>query len=209
MTTDKPKRGAIAGIILAGGRSSRMGREKTVMTLAGRPMIAHVAERFGPQVASIAINALPGFSAHRNLPIVPDTLKDHQGPLAGILSGLRHFSAQTGYTHMASVAGDGPFLPLDLVGRLTTACPDGNTIAIAASDGHMHPVYALWPISVADDLETWLGNPDNRRVKAFFARHPTVTVAFAPETTSSGPRDPFFNVNTPEDFTRAQTYLEQ
>lgn len=209
MTSAKPKHEAIAGLILAGGRSSRMGREKTVMPLAGRPMIAHVAERFSPQVATLAINALPGFGLNQTLPVVPDALADHQGPLAGILAGLRHFSAQGVHTHMASAAGDGPFLPLDLVARFTAACPDGDTIAIAASDNHMHPVYALWPLSLADDLETWLHDPDNRRVKAFFARHRNVIVAFEPEETPAGARDPFFNVNTPEDFTRAQHYLEQ
>lgn len=209
MSTEKPRCDTTTGLILAGGRSSRMGKEKTVMALSGRPMIAHVAERLAPQVARLAVNALPGFAEHQNLSVVPDTLADHQGPLAGILAGLRHFSAHGGYTHMASAAGDGPFLPRDLVARLAAACPDGDTIAIAASEGHMHPVYALWPLSVADDLEMWVRDPENRRVKAFFARHPHVTVAFEPENTPSGPRDPFFNVNTPEDFARAQTYLEQ
>ncbi len=209
MPAAKPRFETTTGLILAGGRSSRMGREKTVMMLSGRPMIAHVAERLAPQVASLAVNALPGFAEHGNLPVVPDTLSDHQGPLAGILAGLRHFSSQANCTHMASAAGDGPFLPRDLVARLTAACPDGETIAIAASDGHMHPVYALWPLSVVDDLEIWLREPENRRVKAFFARHPNVTVDFEPEETPSGPRDPFFNVNTPEDFARAQNYLEQ
>ena len=110
---------------------------------------------------------------------------------------------------MVSVAGDGPFLPCDLVTRLAAACPDGATIAVAAPGGHAHPVYALWPLGVADDLECWLKDPDNRRVKGFIARHDNVAVSFKQENTPSGPLDPFFNVNTPEDHQRAQNYLEQ
>ncbi|MGF9567384.1 molybdenum cofactor guanylyltransferase MobA [Neorhizobium sp. JUb45] len=209
MTIETPRPENIAGLILAGGRSSRMGCDKTAMALSGRPMIAHVADRLMPQVAALAVNALPDFAQHQNLPVVADTLENHQGPLAGILAGLRHFSAKGIHTHMASAAGDGPFLPRDLVARLVAACPNGETIAIAASEGHMHPVYALWPLGLADDLEQWLKDPGNRRVKAFLARHPNVTVSFEPEDTPAGSRDPFFNVNTPEDFTLAQTFLEQ
>lgn len=209
MTTETPRPENIAGLILAGGRSTRMGRDKTTMSLLGRPMIAHVADRLSPQVSMLAINALPGFEQHQNLPLVADTLADHQGPLAGILAGLRHFSATGPHTHMVSAAGDGPFLPCDLVKRLAAACPDGRTITVAASEGHMHPVYALWPLSVADDLGDWLSDPDNRRVKAFITRHPNVTVAFEQDETPAGTRDPFFNVNTPEDFALAQTFLEQ
>lgn len=207
LSTSSPD--TIAGLILAGGRSSRMGRDKTVMPLGPRSMTAHVVERLGPQVGTLAINALPGFTEHGNLSVVPDTLADHQGPLAGILAGLRHFAAFGSVTHMVSAPADGPFLPRDLVARLLTPCPDRQTIAVAESDGHLHPVYALWPLSVADDLENWLQDPDNRRIKAFFARHPMVSVTFEPEDTPAGPRDPFFNVNTPEDFARAQNYLEQ
>jgi molybdopterin-guanine dinucleotide biosynthesis protein A len=199
----------IAGLILAGGRSSRMGQDKTIMPLAARPMICHVIERLSPQVGTLAINAVADANQHQGLPVVADTLADHQGPLAGILAGLRHFADQGAYTHMASVAADGPFLPRDLVVRLSEACADNQTIAVAASEGHMHPVYALWPLSVADDLGDWLGDPDNRRVKAFIARHRNVTVSFDAEQTPVGTRDPFFNVNTPEDHALAQTYLEQ
>ncbi|MGE7369339.1 molybdenum cofactor guanylyltransferase MobA [Neorhizobium sp. NPDC001467] len=204
-----PTPDTIAGLVLAGGRSRRMGRDKTSMTLAGQPMIAHVIRRLGPQVASLAVNAVRGFVTPDGLPLVEDRLEDHQGPLAGIAAGLRHFSSAGIYTHMASVAADGPFMPRDLVARLASACADDATIALAESSGHLHPVYALWPLDVLDDLEAWLEQPDNRRVKAFVARHPHVTVAFEAEDTPAGPRDPFFNVNTPEDFGRAQTYLEQ
>ncbi|MGI2032166.1 molybdenum cofactor guanylyltransferase MobA [Rhizobium panacihumi] len=209
MTTNTRHSQTTTGLILAGGRSRRMGRDKTVMPFGDRSMIAHVVERLGPQVSTLAINALPGFGEHRNLPLVPDALSDHQGPLAGILAGLRHFAVQGGVTHMVSAPADGPFLPRDLVARLAAACPDQNTIAVASSEGHLHPVYALWPLSVADDLDSWLQDPDNRRIKAFLARHPMMSVPFQQEDTPAGPRDPFFNINTPEDFARAQNYLEQ
>lgn len=171
-------------------------------------MIAHVTERLAPQVSDLAINAPPDFSGHMGLPLVPDVLAGHQGPLAGILSGLRHFAGSASHLRMASAPADGPFLPTDLVTRLASACPDEATIAVASSRGHMHPVYALWPLSLADDLEAWLADPDNRRIKAFLSRHPVAIVEFDLETTMNGDRDPFFNINTPEDLSRAEQFLD-
>ncbi|PZU84759.1 MAG: molybdenum cofactor guanylyltransferase MobA [Shinella sp.] len=196
-------------LILAGGLSRRMGRDKTMVDLAGKPMIAHVVERLRPQVSSLAVNAPPGVLPEIGLPMLPDTIPGHAGPLAGVLAGLIH-ARQTTHeaSHLLTAPADTPFLPVDLTARMTANIAPGR-IVVAASLGRIHPVVALWPISLTDDLDEWLGNPDNRKLQSFIARHPSAAVDFPTVETASGPLDPFFNVNTPDDLARAEQILKE
>lgn len=200
---------SVPALILAGGLSRRMGRDKASAELAGKPMIVRVAERLRPQVGALAINAPEGFAVGVDLPLVPDTIGGHPGPLAGVLAGLRRAAAITpAATHLLTVPADTPFLPLDLVARLESAAAAPDQIVLAASDGQVHPVVALWPLSLADDLETWLAEPENRKLQAFIARHPSLAVDFPLLATPAGSLDPFFNVNTPDDFATAERFIE-
>lgn len=200
---------AVPALILAGGLSRRMGRDKASADLAGKPMIARVAERLRPQIGALAINAPEGFAVGIDLPLVPDTMAGRPGPLAGVLAGLRHTAAMTpGKTHLLTVPADTPFLPLDLVTRLESAAAAPDQIVLAASAGQVHPVVALWPLSLADDLEAWLAAPENRRLQAFIARHPSIAVDFPLLATPVGKLDPFFNVNTPDDLATAERFFE-
>lgn len=200
---------SVPALILAGGLSRRMGRDKASADLAGRPMIARVAERLRPQVGALAINAPEGFAAGIDLPLVPDTVPGHPGPLAGVLAGLRHAAAMApGTTYLLTAPADTPFLPPDLVAGLRVAAVAPDQIVIAASSGRVHPVVALWPLSLADDLEAWLAAPENRRLQAFIARHPSIAVDFPVLATTVGSLDPFFNVNTPDDLATAERFLE-
>lgn len=196
-------------LILAGGLSRRMGRDKRLAHLGGRPLLAHVLERLRPQVESLAINAPQPLEIDPALPLVPDTLPGRPGPLAGVLAGLRHAARTSpGASHLLTVPADTPFLPHDLVARLAAAADDPAGIVVAASRGRPHPVVALWPLSLVDDLEAWLRDPDNRRLQAFIARHPNRAVAFAGISTAIGDLDPFFNVNTPDDLATAERFLK-
>jgi molybdopterin-guanine dinucleotide biosynthesis protein A len=198
------------GLILAGGRSQRMGRNKALVPLGGEPLLGHVVHRLKPQVSHILLNAEAHWADVFGLPLVEDALPGHQGPLAGVLAGLRTIaSGEPETTHLLTVPADSPFFPLDLADRLVEAVTGAHrTIAIATSGDAMHPVFALWPVALADDLADWLGNPDNRRIKAFFARHATTEIDFAMVETVHGPLDPFFNINTPADLARADTFME-
>ncbi|MCL6708129.1 molybdenum cofactor guanylyltransferase [Pseudomonas sp. R2.Fl] len=187
-------------VILAGGLSRRMGADKAGISLAGRPLVAHVAERIAPQARRLMVNAPAGTDLP--YPLLPDTLPDRPGPLAGILAAMRH-AESLGAAKVLTVPVDTPFLPRDLAERLATAST-GDTIAVASSGGRIHPVAALWPAALASDLETWLAEPDHRRLTDFLARHPVVGVDFALD-----PVDPFFNVNTPDDLARAETLLTE
>lgn len=205
-----PQRARIFGAVLAGGRSRRMGgTDKALIELARRPLIAHAVERLAPQVGAIAINANGDGArfAGLGLPIFADTITGHAGPLAGVLAAMR-FARRTdeAHTHVATAATDTPFFPADLVARLATAAGTPDTIAMATSDGNRHPVFALWPLALADDLQGWLASTDTLKVMAFVRRHRLAPVAFAPR---AGGADPFFNINTPDDLARADGLFQQ
>ncbi|MDI7863849.1 molybdenum cofactor guanylyltransferase MobA [Rhizobiaceae bacterium n13] len=196
-------------VILAGGRSSRMGANKALVPFGRQPLLDHIIDRLRLQVSAIVINAVPGWAEDRGFPVVPDSLPDQPGPLAGVLAGLRHArSAYPDVTHLLSVPADSPFFPADLAARLSQVLDDTDTIAIAASDGREHPVFGLWPVSIADDLAAWLAQEENRRVRSFLARHRLREVLFPLIDTPHGPLDPFFNINTPDDLSRARLFLE-
>jgi len=198
------------GLILAGGKSSRMGSVKAFLEIGGDTILGHIVRRLIPQVSSVTLNASESFPDPLGLRLLPDRHGGQIGPLAGVLSGLRDLQDRgVTATHLLTVPSDSPFLPVDLVARLQAETPGPETTVIAASDGRDHPVFGLWPLSIADDLETWLSNPDNRRIKAFFQRHRVVTVEFAMIETSHGLLDPFFNINTPEDLEEARRFAEE
>jgi molybdenum cofactor guanylyltransferase len=195
---------SIAGIVLAGGLSRRMGGgDKSLRLLAGRPILAHIVERAAPQVVALALNAngdAARFAAF-GLPVVADSVPDFAGPLAGVLAGLDWAAARVpGATHVASFAGDAPFLPRDLVARLAAALGDGrHALACAASGGRAHPVFGLWPVALRDALRRAVTEEGMRKVDVWTARYALATVDFA-----TAPIDPFFNANRPDDLAEAE-----
>jgi molybdopterin-guanine dinucleotide biosynthesis protein A len=193
----------IAGIVLAGGQSRRMGGgDKCLRQLAGKPILAHIIERARPQVAALALNANgdPARFAGFELPVVADSIADFAGPLAGVLAGLDWAAANVpSATHVASFAGDAPFLPRDLVARLAAAVESGHDLAAAASAGRAHPVFGLWPLARRDELRHAVAEEGIRKVDQWTARYRLVLVDF-PAT----PVDPFFNANQPGDLVEAE-----
>lgn len=202
----------IPGLVLAGGLSRRMGSNKALATLGDAPLLSHVIRRLTPQVSDVTINAAVtdkgDWAESFGLPLLPDTLNGHAGPLAGVLSGMRHFRDRDTFgSHFMTAPADSPFFPDDLVARLCEYLSD-DVIVIASSGGQLHPVFALWPVALGDDLEGWLKNDANRRIRAFLARHVTIGVAFPPLETATGSLDPFFNINTPDELALARRHLE-
>lgn len=193
-----------AGLILAGGLASRMGGgDKTLQKIGGRTILARIVACITPQCSRIVINANgdPARFAQTDLPVVPDSIPDFAGPLAGILAGLDWAAANApAATHILSVPGDCPFLPRDLVERLEqTRREQAAAIVCAQSGAQRHHTIGLWPVRLRENLRTALRGENFRKVQGWAARH---GVAFAawPDV----PLDPFLNVNTPEDLARAE-----
>lgn len=202
----------VTGVVLAGGLSRRMGGgDKGLSDLAGRPMLAHVIERLRPQVGTLIINANgdPARFAAFGLPVVPDTVTGHIGPLAGILAGMRWASANTPAARwVATVSGDAPVLPTDLVNRFVAAVADRpGAIALAQSCGELHPVIGLWPVALAQDLEEEIAR-GTRKVLRWTDRHGTVPVPFAATRVGGVDIDPFFNANTPLELEQLRAMLK-
>jgi molybdenum cofactor guanylyltransferase len=188
----------VAGVLLAGGLSRRMGGgDKSLRVLGGMTILERVIARARPQVAALVLNANgdPARFKAYGLPIVADSIPDFAGPLAGILAGLDWAAANVaGATHVASFPTDAPFLPLDLVTRLQATVSDGtHVLACAASNGRSHPVFGLWPLALRADLRAAL-TAGVRKVDQWTARYRLAVVEFPAQ-----PHDPFFNANTPED----------
>lgn len=205
-------RAQIAGVVLAGGRSRRMGgREKALIDLAGQPMLAHVLGRFAAQVGAVAISANgdPARFAAFGLPVIADQVPDHPGPLAGILAGLRWAARLTPpVSRVATVTSDAPFVPADLVARLADASAGaGAGIVVAHSGGRLHPVVGLWPLNIADDLACALATGE-RRVHRWVERKGARSVDFARLEIGGRALDPFFNVNTPAELAEAETLMQ-
>jgi molybdenum cofactor guanylyltransferase len=192
-------RAMIAGVILDGGRASRMGGgDKGLRRLAGQPLIGHVMGRLAPQVAALAISGRDGVAGF-GLPVLADSVAGQPGPLAGVLAAM-DWAAGLGAAQVVTVAADTPFIPRDLVARLAAA---GDVAVAASADGaegvRVHPVCALWPVRLREGLRAALAAGE-RRVGLWAAQHGAVEVVFA-----AVPFDPFFNINTPADLALAET----
>jgi molybdopterin-guanine dinucleotide biosynthesis protein A len=138
--------------------------------------------------------------------VIPDDVPDFAGPLAGVLAGLDWAAANVPeIEYVASVPGDCPFLPRDLVTRLNQArLTEKRPLACARSGEWRHPVVALWRVSLRDDLRRALTEEGLRKIEIWTARHSVALADWAAE-----PVDPFFNVNTPEDAAAAERLARQ
>ena len=182
----------LTGVILAGGEGRRMGgRDKALVPLAGRPLVAHVLERLRGQVDSVRINANGDPERYRRfgVPIDPDRWPGRPGPLAGMATAL----ARAPTERVLVVPCDAPLLPADTAVRLVAALEGaGADAAVARAGGRLQPVLALLQRYLLDDLEAVLGAGE-RRIDRFLARHAVAEADFEdiPEALA--------NVNTPED----------
>ncbi|UVK45406.1 molybdenum cofactor guanylyltransferase MobA [Mesorhizobium sp. AR07] len=202
----------VAGIILAGGQSRRMGGgDKALLPLGSGRVLDQVLSRFSPQIESQALSANgdPARFSRFGLPVLADTVTGFAGPLAGILTGLEWAAANTACKAVVTAAGDTPFLPLDLVERLAAAADQSpGSIAIAGSAGKRHPTFALWPTDCRAALRRFLVDEDDRRVSAFIDRHGFVEVEFPVPQSEGQSIDPFFNINMPDDLVQAERLLQ-
>jgi len=182
----------ITGVILAGGRGSRMGgADKGLQPYRGVPLAMHALLRLAPQVGEVMINANRNLAAYESMgaAVWPDALADYPGPLAGFLAGLEHCTTP----YLVTVPCDSPHFPEDLVARLARALVEADAeIAMAATleDGHpqRHPVFCLMQATLLESLVAFVHGGE-RKIDRWTARHRTVEVMFDEASA-------FFNANT-------------
>jgi molybdopterin-guanine dinucleotide biosynthesis protein A len=193
-------RNDITGLILAGGRGSRMGGvDKGLQTYRGRPLAQHALERLRPQVGQVMVNANRNQETYRalNVPVWPDQVPDFPGPLAGMLAGLAHCDT----AFLATVPCDTPNFPLDLVARLVDGLQSADAdIAVAYTrareDLFPQPVFCLMKSSLKDALAAFIAAGE--RKTGFFARGQRNTrVVFDDDAQ-------FFNINTLTELEQSQ-----
>jgi molybdopterin-guanine dinucleotide biosynthesis protein A len=196
------------GLVLAGGLARRMGGgDKALIRIGDETILQRTLARLAPQVSGVVLNANgdPARFTPFGLPVVADSVPDFAGPLAGILAGLDWVAAnRPDTTWVASVPGDCPFLPRDLVARLHAArSAENKPLACAHSGDWRHPVVGLWPVALRDDLRHAITVEGLRKIEVWTARHGVALADWPVE-----PVDPFFNVNTPEDVEKATRLAE-
>ena len=175
------ERNQITGLILAGGRGSRMGGvDKGLQSHHGIPLAMHALLRLAPQVGEVMINANRNLGAYESMgvPVWPDALPDYAGPLAGFLAGLER--CETPY--MVTIPCDSPLFPDDLVARLAQALEENDAeIAMAAtSDGaglQVQPVFCLMKAELMESLVRFT-HEGQRKIDTWTALHRVVEVPF-------------------------------
>jgi len=191
----------ITGLILAGGRGSRMGGvDKGLQNHLGIPLAMHALMRLSPQVGHMMINANRNLGAYESfgVPVWPDALADYPGPLAGFLAGLEH--CETPY--LVTVPCDTPNFPEDLVSRLAAALErDDADIAMASTTGadgvQVQPVFCLMKSTLMESLVGFTQS-GQRKIDRWTAGHRCVEVPFDDEAA-------FFNANTDDELRQLQT----
>jgi len=201
---DTLARGDITGLVLAGGRGARMGGvDKGLQPFRGQPLARHALQRLAPQVGSCLVNAnrhLDRYAAF-GAPVLPDSLADYAGPLAGFLCGLNHCTTPW----LLTVPCDTPLFPPDLAERLAYAAAAENAeivFAIGAetdAQGHVswreQPVFCLMQTTLAPSLQRYLSE-GGRKIDRWARMHRCISVAFdAPQDDPQA----FANANTLEE----------
>lgn len=191
----RPRRSLITGVILAGGRASRLGgQDKGLFPVGGRPLIEWAIEALAPQVGGLLISAnrnLEGYASY-GLPVLTDLDPDFPGPLAGFRRAM--LAARTAW--IVTLPCDVPNPVPDLVARLALALRDQHGDLAVATDGQrMQPIHALLPTHLAADLDRYLAAGE-RKVTRWYSRHRVALADFSDRP------DGFVNINTPTDLDR-------
>ena len=197
-----------AGVILAGGRSSRMGVErKALLGLAGRSLLAHVVGRLQPYVQPLLLSceSETGDFDSFGLPVVPDLLINHHGPLMGLCSALQYLDGKGQDNGLVLCPCDAPFIPDNLVPTLLEAGQGkGKPVVMISYQGVLQPTFSLWHnhhLGVVHDAVVRQGIGG---LKQMFLSLPHTVVEWPVAEPSA-----FFNINTPADLVTATQYLDR
>lgn len=189
---------SISTVILAGGLGTRIGGDKALQLLQGRPLLDWVLETVQSQSDEVLIsaNSHPTSYMHHGCPVIADRIADHAGPLAGLHAAMMVAVGEW----VASVPCDAPFLPRDLLVRLRAAVRNVKTeAAVAVTGGRRQPVVALYHRSLLQKLNGYL-TEGGRTVAAWQDGLRLAEVLFADATD-------FINLNTARELALANRIL--
>jgi molybdopterin-guanine dinucleotide biosynthesis protein A len=194
------------GVILAGGRSRRMGgTNKALQDLSGRPLLDHVISRMLPQCSGLCLSVerVDDCWETFGLPQVVDTQPGSNGPLGGLLAALEYTLGRA--NRLLLVPCDAPFLPLDLAQGLAdeTENIDQNvSVSLVSYQGQWQPTFSLWHTDVLPSLGSAVKERNMKGLKEFIHSVPHAVVSWEEQEVS-----PFFNINTPADLSAAAEVL--
>jgi molybdenum cofactor guanylyltransferase len=190
----KPYKDNISGLILAGGRGSRMGgKDKGLLKVADQTLVEIISAALVSQCHSVLINANRNLSEYEKLgyPVIEDELTDFQGPLAGMLTGLKNIHTEW----MITLPCDGPNISKNYIKKMSTNLKDDTLISMASANSRIQPVHLLMHRSVIHSLEKYLSSGD-RKIDRWVTQQPHQIIDF------SNDAEMFNNLNTPEDLKR-------
>lgn len=201
-----------AGVILAGGRSSRMGvTRKALIELNGRPLLKYVIDRLADHLDPLLLSCeseTSDFDSY-GLVIVPDLLPDYRGPLAGLYSALQYLDDEGHNDGLVLCPCDAPFIPDNLVQVLLDAdqCEHNKVIAISYQ-GVLQPTFSLWQNHHLPAIREAVVEQGRGSLKHLLTSLPHKIVEWTPAMSPVEP-SPFFNVNTPEELEFAALWLDR
>ncbi len=202
METQKP-----AGVILAGGQSRRMGVDrKALLELKGRPLLEHVIERLSPQLDPLMLSCESQTDEFDSfgLPVVPDLLPRHRGPLTGLYSALQVLADKGQDNGLVLCPCDAPFIPDDLVQVLIGADRgDSPPVVVVSYQGVLQPTFSLWHNHHLPFIREAVVKRGRGGLKHMLSLLPHTVVEWASTEPS-----PFFNINTPEELETAAAWLD-
>ena len=192
------KKYSVSGLILSGGRSSRMGhQDKGLVLLNGKAMIEHVKKRLLPQVDTLIISANQHREQYQSLHeiVLADEYDDYRGPLAGIYEGLKYIQKDS---FLLVVPCDGPLLPNDLCSKMLAAIVATNAKLATVFDGsYRQPTYSLIHQSLKDNLQLFLAQ-GGRKLGKWLFENQTQLIDFSDQP------EAFININTEADLAQLQ-----
>lgn len=202
MATKKP-----AGVILAGGRSSRMGgSRKALLELNGRPLLAHVIDRLQAHLDPLMLSCDSETSEFESfgLPLVPDLLPGFRGPLTGLCSALQCLADKGQQNSLVLCPCDAPFIPHNLVQTLLDADQENEKpVVVISYQGVLQPTFSMWHTHHLPAIHEAVVKRGDGGLRYMLKSLPHTVVEWAPAELS-----PFFNINTPDDLKTAASLLD-
>ncbi len=194
-------------VILAGGAGSRMGGlDKCLLEVGGKTILSRIQSTLSKQTAYLFLNVNGDSERFKpiNLSIIQDQFTPPIGPIGGLFSAINEVSTRLPDAQwIVTVTGDSPFVPTDISSRLMTSTDENTEVVYCKSGGRDHFATALWSLKIKTRLQSYI-HEGNRSMGKFIAQLNTRTCEF-----ESAPHDPFFNINTHEQWQHAQSLLEK